>query len=1313
MKSSWLQHTALMIAVLLMAFAPPAFAKGKRRAKGKASGEVTLFSRPGSKKGKKGKKGKGAAKQKKKKVAAVPKRVTAARATRGKASVEDIDDEVDILRELLEIERGSPSEADTLLELSYVLWDRAAAYEMEAYDTYYTVGIAKAKKAGNKAKAHRLKIEQQNLLEQSRGTKNKVIDYLKRVERRFRRFSKLDEVLYALGFHLNEMNRHGEAVDAYMRLVRKTPKSAYIPDAYLGIGNYYFGKNQGGEAMKWFEKVKKFPQSGAYGWALYYEAWVHYNRQNYRGATKAFVRVLEYSVKEAKGRVSFLADGTKYMVRSWSEYGDPRQAGAFFKQSVPGQEERLLDQLARYYLSTSRYKDSNIVLNSLIKLKWEDKQVVEYLFMAVENTYKQNDLPGTISAIERLSEGLHKHGTSHKRSGDIAMLLAEMASNYHAESERTLDNQVLAYAEKIYLSYLTFYPDHKVSYDMRHNHALALFQLGRWVESAKEYEKVIEAKGPTGKYAEPSAHRALICYLKTEKLNEETAAKDDDEMYKAKAIRPDKEKIVHACERYVDIAQRQKKKEDVPEALFVLARIYYQHNQFDKSGARFANFVTNYPDHKLSLDAARLMLSSFSLGQDGNNLIKWTDILIAKPHFNQGRLGEILTAIKENEDYNRCLSLKDQPMKAAKCLLKYAREYPKGNMAIRAMTGAAAFYRRARNRNKVIEIYKAIAKRYSSDARAPDALYEIGEIHRETAHFIKAAEAYEYMADTYPKADLSKAALQRAALIRDGLGQDKKVIANAFRALKMKKKRLKKGEDPDPADAIEAAEVAYRLTVVYLRKKQWRQAVISANGFVKSRTDLPQYLRLAALSNMANAWMNIRRGATKAKKYLEEVEAIANQLAEEGEFKKLHPLGKAAIAQAFFLRGELLYRSMLRIKIKTKKLKDAVKLATEKAKRAAMADKYYLTVEKSKNPRWIAAAASRRGRAQHEIGNSLENLPPPRAFRKREELVEEWRTKMTEKAEPYKTKAMELYRAALKRAAEQFAFDTYWQQSIDSLKELDNKFAEKATMPEFTVGMSKAKWMGPEKPNAAIRSLRLALFGRTRKTDIIAIEKAGGDQQAGKFDVAAAFKKLAFAHHARGQNRLAVMVGNAGLYVKPALKKDSELLTMMALSLIRIGDIQKGMQMFKMAADNDPTATTPLLNMVSIQIKRLDLESAIALLRKVLKRDPGHYWAQVTLPVALRRMDDEKGKEGANATEALAILDKLAENNPKGLEGHYNRCVIGQALRNKGKKQVTEAKVACEAALKVATGAGPGGAAKAKELAKRVQGLKDALEFME
>ena len=52
----------------------------------------------------------------------------------------------------------------TLLELSYVLWDRAEAYEQAGYDEQYTVGISKAKAKGDRPAARRLEIEQQRLL---------------------------------------------------------------------------------------------------------------------------------------------------------------------------------------------------------------------------------------------------------------------------------------------------------------------------------------------------------------------------------------------------------------------------------------------------------------------------------------------------------------------------------------------------------------------------------------------------------------------------------------------------------------------------------------------------------------------------------------------------------------------------------------------------------------------------------------------------------------------------------------------------------------------------------------------------------------------------------------------------------------------------------------------------------------------------------------------------------------------------------------------------------------------------------------------
>lgn len=1229
-------------------------------------------------------------------------RSMAARRARARSNVEDIDDEIDILRELLDIERGSPTEADTLLELSYVLWDRAEAYELEGYDTRFTVSIANAQKKGDKATARRLEIGQQNLLDQARATKSEVIDSLKRIERRFARFSKLDEVLYALGFHLGELERNGEAVDAYMRMVRKVPDSPYIPDAYLGIGNYYFGKNQGGEALKWYAKVRRFPKANAYGWALYYESWVYYNRQEYRQAAKSFVATLDYSAevqRDGSGRVTFTEDGAKYLVRAWSEYSDPKTAVKYFEQVTPGRVDTMLELLAQYYVSVSGYAKSNIVLEDLIERARDKPDVVRYHFQHVENNYRIPDLAGTVASVERLSEALIKFGDAAPLREEIPSLLAEIGSTLHFEADKTLDHAVLGFAEKIYRAYLTFYPKHGFVYDLSYQHSLALYQLERWQDAADGYERVI-AMNPTGKHAEPAAHRALISYLKMQNLSEETGEKDADKILTAKPLDESTQLVAGACDRYIKIARANNKgdDEDLAKAIFVLARLYYQHNQFEKSGELFGTFVQDYIDGKihkesgdrLGIDAARLMLSSYNLGQDGKNLIKWTNVLIKDERFNQGKLGEILVSIKENEDYNRCLELKDKPVEAAQCLLKYAAEYPTSNQAQRAYAGAAQFYRKALMRDAVIDTYRKLAKAYPEDDRAAEALYEVGEVFREVANFSDAADAYEEMALKYPKHSLAKSALQRAALVRDGLGQYDKVIENAERSLKSK--------SADPESAKETSEVAYKLSIQYVNKEDWRGVIRASDSFLKRGSDAPLHLVLAAQANAAQAWMNIKGGDRKARAYLDLVIESARKLSEEGKFNDLAREGKNAVAQALFLLGEIHFNQMLKLKSRTRKLEDAVKYAADKAKLAAQADAYYIEVETSKNGKWIAAAASRRGRAQHEISKSLEKLPPPPSFARVADLREEWATKMVEKAEPYKQKAMELYRAALKRAASLFAFDKFWQEARDNLKELDTEFAQMASMPEFTVELSQVEWKGADNPKAAIERIREQLFGRTRKE--LQVDSGSADAIAGQAKVGALFLELASAHHVLGQHREAIMVGNAAIFVVPELDKDVSLLRLLGMSYIALDSIRQGLVYLQRAANADPQATRPLLDIVSLQIKRLDLETAETLLREVLTRDPNHYWARVTLPVALRRLDKKD--------EAVEMLDKLVAEQPKA-EAHYNRCVIFQAVLTKGKPAVTRAMDACVAAVEAAE---PRSKAQ-DELKKRAQGLKDQLEFME
>jgi tetratricopeptide (TPR) repeat protein len=160
---------------------------------------------------------------------------------------------------------------------------------------------------------------------------------------------------------------------------------------------------------------------------------------------------------------------------------------------------------------------------------------------------------------------------------------------------------------------------------------------------------------------------------------------------------------------------------------------------------------------------------------------------------------------------------------------------------------------------------------------------------------------------------------------------------------------------------------------------------------------------------------------------------------------------------------------------------------------------------------------------------------------------------------------------------------------------------------------------------------------------------------------------------------------------------------MMGLSYVALGETQKALQAFEKAAEVDPKAVEPLLNAASITVRNLGFTKTVELLDEVLKRDPENYWAKVTRPVAVRRASDDPEK----TKQALDALDDLAGKDDR-VEGHYNRCVIAQAVLTANKAEMQKALTACEAALKTATDKKH---ARAGELKKRVDTIKQTIEF--
>ena len=108
------------------------------------------------------------------------------------------------------------------------------------------------------------------------AARGKAISYYTKMKNEYPTYSKIDEVLYYLAYEHEQAQDYKNARAVYFELIQKSPKSPYIPNAYLAFGELFFQEAQG-DPSKWdlaaaaYQEVCKYPapENKVYGYALY------------------------------------------------------------------------------------------------------------------------------------------------------------------------------------------------------------------------------------------------------------------------------------------------------------------------------------------------------------------------------------------------------------------------------------------------------------------------------------------------------------------------------------------------------------------------------------------------------------------------------------------------------------------------------------------------------------------------------------------------------------------------------------------------------------------------------------------------------------------------------------------------------------------------------------------------------------------------------------------------------------------------------------------------------------------------------------
>jgi tetratricopeptide (TPR) repeat protein len=708
-------------------------------------------------------------------------------------------EQISDLQKIIELSQDKKEKPSLHFRLGELFWEESKYYFFEA--NRKDDDKIRAMNADDKAGIERAEAEKAELLAQSKEYAQKAITEYSTIVQNYKDYERTDEVLYFLGLNLMEMNDEKRALVAYNRLISKYPKSKYLPDAYLAVGEYYFNNSKSKrdmleKALENYKNAAKFTDNAVYGYAMYKQGWCYFNMNDFEKAMDQFKAVVLYAKlagadevegpkKGGKSNRSGLAkEARNDYVRAYSRSGGgPTEAKERFSKLADTPEElrTMLKQLAALYYEDGKDKEAALAYDMLIKERPLSPEAPGFQSRIVDCVMRAGNKQMTVQQVRRLVKimddvlkGNPKLDDKDKKALDEARELSErtisnLAVNWHNEAKKTRDDATFEFANAVYADYLTLFPQNPKAYALRFFWAELLNDdLNRYDRAAEEYTRVfnqdIEAlkKGgdaKPGKYMVNAAYNAILAWDEVVKAaiakNEIKQPTITDPNVKLD-IPPQKKSLLDACERYLKYIEKGEKRVEIQ---YKAAKIYYDYNHLDEAVARFADIALKYPEYKFEDGsragevAANLVLDSYNLMGDWAKVNEWARKFYAEEKLAVGDFRVALAKLIEQSSFKLInqLEAKKEYGKAAEQYMQFVAEWPKSEFADKALYNAAIDFYNAKMLDRAIEVRKQLIERYPKSQYVPQTMFALAEGYEAIADFEPASNYYEAYASNYEK----------------------------------------------------------------------------------------------------------------------------------------------------------------------------------------------------------------------------------------------------------------------------------------------------------------------------------------------------------------------------------------------------------------------------------------------------------------------------------------------------------------------------------------------------------------------------------
>jgi TolA-binding protein len=558
--------------------------------------------------------------------------------------------------------------AEDYVELETIAQSDRSKLEVIAQDH------AKQKRRGDADKARRAAARERLVADKARKT---AIGYYRRLTTDYPDHRRLDEFLHHLAYEHEQAGDVEAARKVYLALIQKTPKSAYVPQAYLAFGEFFFVEAQA-DPQKWelaraaYSEVVRYPlpANKVHAYARYKLAYVHWNRGQLAEAMSELKKVVEATasnpqIPSSKG---LLAAARRDLVPLYAASGAPERAFAFFSRvsgDPPAEAPRTiaaLGELGLAYLDTGHYREAIVLYRDLLgrdsgerscgyqsriveataALKSSDKEAIE------KELLRQLDLRNEFARAGRSVAAVRQCDNR------TAELLSETAMAWHLEAvgsggvRGTGDKRTMALAEKLYLTIAANFTrddfarfefprivreDWPSRYRIKYARADLLYEQQRWDECGPAFAEVA-AEDPSGADTAEALYTSALCYQKSYQrahaggtdrrgqglgpgAAQPASLVTSWERLKPRPMAEGAQRMIEAFDRFLCVVEPPRSpgeaRDRFVEVKYARARLYFEAQHWEHAALGFRDVALNHSDHESSSFAADLWLESLNV----------------------------------------------------------------------------------------------------------------------------------------------------------------------------------------------------------------------------------------------------------------------------------------------------------------------------------------------------------------------------------------------------------------------------------------------------------------------------------------------------------------------------------------------------------------------------------------------------------------------------------------------------------------------------------------------------------------------------